>query len=954
MRRYASIANDQSSLDTLPHNAQPDYPSILASSLRRRDPKVWANLLDGYLPRELRLTNDELTSNGDDPQPIQHLPRLLLKARTAKPLKLDLLSYIGVYQGRWEAVIWLVKAMLKQSSNSTSALEWETAKIVCDMPWLTHSESLPELTAYPIWAEKSTKPSVSALTLDELTHARPSEQWRIPDYMKREGIGQIWQSIGCMILQAADRPEEDETFKLIMFNVHQILAHLHHIDALPETIYNYTPAEDPSVVRRPLTLYLLSSRIMAVLSDTVWKVRGKEIGPTESPTEANRTNNNYDLSLPNVQPKISKIGIEVWLDLVLWSCIEGGWISEGAWIVGEMMRRKGDQRWSAVNWHAIHKPSIESDAWSRVKSEIARSRMNQMGRGVSIAGRLGGPDMVQTVPRTVSSEAIVALIDGLVNTISRTTDSHGNSPTEIQQYLKACKNLLERQHFALDTNSWNAIVLRLIESGGFFLKAEPRFLEYIINLAPSYLKEPDSSKIDESPSSSAPGYVADQSTANLGLLHRTLRTFSEQGDVQGAFRIFRKLQALVDANRSRAIQVVALGLGDQDTAEANTDSTTGDLDATPGVHPEIPMGVLAAFLDLVTEAKLFDFGRWLLYSDEVDGPTVLPKMYSNKNLQPALLRYATAAADTNLLNKVTKSLKVPLPEDILRALMHCQIALGKWDAVGDLLTYFQEEKKMRWKAIDVMAVARAILRMEHNTKASPFNEAYSASSAHALLRSLLQGKYNNARDQSQLPDLSQIQLVNQLSCIFQTVPGSLSEVATAVHRPYGMSASCHISSRAFNILLEGVVDNHGSIAGRRLWDRWCRGIDPDAYQRLSEQSDGSEKVVNPNLHILRTIMRPITQARYSAGNSGSSNSKDASDSMEEHKQANQTSIPEGRGITENDSPANARDTTRLSLEDEDAILRWGVGMYRKFGLTNKEINLELPGAFSYREPDDDV
>ena len=954
VRKHASVPSNKSQMQDDVFSADPDFLPILTSSLRRRDPKSWADLLDQYLPHELRLSTDQLTTRSSDvgkPRSIQSLPRLLFNARTTKPLKLDLLSYVGVYQGRWEAAVWLVKAMLDQCLGSASSADRMTAESIGDTVWLTHEESLEELTFHPIWAEEFTVSPDVGSTLDKVTYAKPSEHWQLAEYMRREGIGQIWQSVGCMILQAADRPNEDETFKTIMFNVFQILGHLHHINALPGTIYNYTPAQDPSVLRRPPTLNLLSSRIMTILSDIAWKIHEREVSSTTSANIMNRPDSGHGMPTASLQPRIRELGPEIWLDLVLWSCVEGGWIMEGAWIVSQMMRRKGDQRWSAVNWHALHKLSVQSNAWSRVKSEIERSRMNQIGRGISIAGPSGGLTSVETIPRTISSEVVVALIDGLVNTTRRTTGLRGTSPAEVQQNLLACKNLLERKHFALDTNSWNAVILRLVESGGFFPEAEPRLLEYIINLIPSYVKEIEASEIEKSPGSSVQGYAADQTSANLGLLHRNLHSFSEQGDVQGALRTFRKLQVLVDANRSRAIQDFALG--HQDPAELSMNPAPDVLEGFPGVYPDIPTHVLAAFLDLVTNAKLYGFGRWLLYSDEVDGPTIAPELYFDENIQPALLRFATATADESLLNKITKALEAPISEKVLHGLMHCQVALRKWDAVGDLLAYFQQEEGMRWHGTDVMIIARAVLQIENDTKISTFDKTLSLSKAHALLQGLLQGKYNTARDHSQLPNLSQIQMMNQLRRMLQAVPGSLSEIFTADDQSSRIGTSCGISSRAFNVLLEGVVEAHGSIAGRRLWNRWCREVDSDASRKPLRQAYWSERVVVPNLHMLRTIMRPIAQARYDARGKDASSSKDIPFPNEAHERAEYLPTPDGRSAGQN---GRATDDGEPVLENPDGgsdIIQWGVNMYKKFGLTDREINIELPEALSQRETEED-
>ena len=970
IRKYASAMTSESLIQTamLDRNSQ-SYQSSISSSSPRRNPEVWAKILDWYLPHELRLSNRKPTFNHSSLRPIQSLPRLLFAARTAKPLRLDLLTHLGVDQGRWEAVQWLVKAMLQQSSKSTTSLLEEKTKLISDMPWLTARKRLRLITRSPIWAERANLPAKSDLSLDELTSMMISENRQVPDYMRREGIGQIWQSIASMILQAADRAEEDETFDLIMFNVHRILAYLHHINVLPETIYNYKAADDQSVVQRPPTLSSFSSRIMTILSDAEWKAY--EMSSTVSLSESTKTGNIFGFPPSGLRPSIGKLDLEVWLDLVLWSCVEGGWITEGAWIVNEMMRRKGDQRWSAVNWHALHKPCVESDTWSRVKSEIARSRINQMGRGISIVGRLGGPDLVRIPPRTVSSEVVVALIDGLVNTTKRTVDLRSNGPAEIIQYLKACKSLLERKHFALDTNSWSAILLRLIESEGIHPETEPRVLEFLINLAPSYLKEIDPSNIDESPGSSAPGYIADQSGFNVGLLHENLNTFSNRGDVQGALRTFRKLQALVDANRDKTIRALTLDLSHQNPAEDDTELTLSGLDAISGVHLDIPVHVLAAFLDLVTDAKLFDFGRWLLRNDEIDGPIIMPEMYSNSSLQPPLLRFALATSDADLLDKVTKSLKRPLRADVLKTLLHCQVAFQKWESVEELLAYirgtknrgtnfqgtkfqgtkFEETKKVYWNAVDAMALARAVLRTEHDIKVGRMDKAHLKSGAYALLQNLLTGKYNTTNDASRLPDLRQIQLMNQLSLIFLTVPGSLSELATTLREPSKMSARHFISSRAFNMLLEGVVENYGSIAGRRLWHQWCRVVSPNTYQKLSQHPQDDRRVVVPNLNMLRTILRPVLRARSSAGDKVSLSVKEPFYRAEEQSLMNQMCMQGENHINENSSVAGTGDPAKPNLKEEHMIYKWGVSVYRRFGLTDKEIDLEISGTLSRQGSD---
>ena len=80
-----------------------------------------------------------------------------------------------------------------------------------------------------------------------------------------------------MTLQAADYPAEDASGQRIMSYVLEVIACLHHIDAVPRTIYTHSETSDASAGYKPATLSLMAYRIMMVLSDSAWKARDKQI-----------------------------------------------------------------------------------------------------------------------------------------------------------------------------------------------------------------------------------------------------------------------------------------------------------------------------------------------------------------------------------------------------------------------------------------------------------------------------------------------------------------------------------------------------------------------------------------------------------------------------------------------------------------------------------------------------
>ena len=879
-----------------------------ANSFPNRDnPKAWLAILDTYLPKELRLKpHNETCGSCENPklQPICSLPFLLSTSRGTTPLKLDLLSYLGVHQSRWDSVIWLVKELLKLSRGDgdsemraqRSPWEYETAR----------SQSLGDMSSDHILFEARAFSGLPFQSLDKTTeNGSPSA---LPQDVK--GLGQVWASTASMILEATDRPMEDPNQQIIMSKVLEILAHLHHIDALPSTIYSYNHARDPSVTRKPPTLYLLAYRVMTILSDSAWKAHDKEVRKQALSAGARDWYKGHEIEGPTIQPRVNTLGTEVWLDLVLWCCVEGGWITEAAWIVREMAKRKGNLKWHAIDWNSIREQPEPKLNWSaRVELEIARSRMNQIARGIGIAGQSGAPPAVEMGHRTISQEVILALMDALTNTINPTSPE--NSATMIVRSLGACREILGRNYASIEESILNRSILSVVESGMIDPQRTPQDLERILEMAPSHRTKSggESSSMQTAPPVHL--YGEESSAACIGLLHETLHYFAVHGNLQGTLRSFRKMQALVDDNRRRSILGFAEHLKRREREHNSRDELFSESinNLLPGVYPQMPAHVLASWLDLITQTAQHELGEWLLYSDEVDGPLIPPSLYSEEGLQPALLRFAEATADGELFSNVSAKLKPPLSPDIMRVLLHCQIRLEKWDAAEEIIVHFQNDRDIGLLPGDIMAVARAILRLEQiapeQTLDGALDISRSLGRARSLLQDILQGRYSRSRDPSGPRDYSDIRILSQIGRILRSVPGSLARIPL---HPFGgvgrANAPISISTVAFNILLEGVVDAHGSFQGRKTWDLWCRHVgdrtrrQPDVYP----DTDSLELVVDPSLQTLRIVMRPIVKAQ------------------------------------------KARD------QQEASLVSWAVDKYQCFGLTSKEIQNELPGLAAMTTP----
>ena len=941
-RRNASgLAIDASVLDNV--SLPPPQKTIdshntnsFAAPQDRNDADAWVALLEPYLPLTLRSKSlVEKLSEFDGVRCIDTFPHLLLKARTTVPLRLDLLSHLGVNQGRWKAVLWLIKTLLAHMKKVITLPHCET--ILHLQSWRA-SGSLDQLTDTAIWADPVSHPFAAPIpSLDKLTSSPERKMPTIGSYPVSDALGHIWQSTASMVLEATDRSPEE--CRVIMSHMYQILAHLHHIGAISNTMYNYSPAKDPSVLQRPPTLHLLSSRILTTLSDAVWRAQEKEVISEAASVGAEYSYRGHELPEARYKVRVRELGTEVWLELILWSCVEGGWISEAAWIVTEMAKRKGKSKWSVINWDAIQEPPTAGTPKA--------SRVDWLGVMSRIGGAVGGiegyneaPPFVEMGPRTISSEVVAALVDGLVNLVRPVAENGGKTPTMVWENISTCKKLLERGRFGLESSSWNSIILRLVESQGFNPETEPGMLERILHFAPTYQQELEASNSPAAPGSFAQAYVAEQSAASLGLLHRTLHAFACQGGLQGALRTIKQLQSLVDANRNKSIKEFKVQIeerlrkGDEDSPDP-LDDYHEDTDV-PGFYPHVPIGTLAVFLDLITDAKLFEVGKWLLYSDAIDGRIIPSYLYNAPALQPALIRFATATKDVKLFNVlITRHMNPPLPEGHLRALLHCQIALGKWDAVEEFLNYRRDERNMTWDSTDVMAVASSIVRLK---KSSEPDQVFLVSRVRGILGELLRGDYNTPSDPSQPRDFSRSRLLNQLRRILNSVPGLLAD--TAPVETGQAHATINVPVEAFNLLLEGVAETFGSVEGRRLWRLWCRAPRPPKEQIAGGNKDTRkarlksndwvgggepELVVVPNLQTLRIIMRPAVEAREVA----------------RQRQAQGSASKDGM-------PAENSAVVKAKLPDvafDDELFGWAGKMYRNFGLPNGEITQELSGNF---------
>ena len=524
--------------------------------------------------------------------------------------------------------------------------------------------------------------------------------------------------------------------------------------------------------------------------------------------------------------------------------------------------------------------------------------------------------------------------------------------------------MLDRQQHDLDPTFWNSVVLRLIKAGGSLLEKRPALLSGILDLTPSVQRgnflipyNGDELAIHEREPQV-------HSAATFGILHKTLDNYIHLGNVEGALMTFRRLQKFTDDNRTSLIHSTTTGVIDSVMSELDVTEANERIDLA-AADMAIPEDTMAAFLDMIINAKLLELGRWLIYSKDVDGPVITFASIRSSIIQPALLRFAMATADSDLLIRILKQMGAQSEThsaESLRSILHCQIVLRKWAKVIEMLEHFKNERSIYLDTFDLMVFASQVVRQEdatHRTAAS----ATDLSRLLDIFEDVLHGIYKPAPDPSKPQDYSYSRKVNQVIRILASIPGGLAEVAKPLVQHSGQAhATTDIPVESFNVLLDSIVEARGPMAGKKLVEEWSRipesselqvGTSTSAlktitsHQKIYDPQPGTlpllthkdithaEKVVDVSRQTIRIILWPILQP------------------------PKPKSIPSPEPSTTHKASSDAEDkaiSTRLELythfrvpelqraNPDDPLVIWAVAMYRRLGMTDEEITRAAPGA----------
>ena len=525
--------------------------------------------------------------------------------------------------------------------------------------------------------------------------------------------------------------------------------------------------------------------------------------------------------------------------------------------------------------------------------------------------------------RTISKEVVEAVLDGLHSIVNNRGRDIEQMVPPLLKIMEDCKNLIETGKTLAKSKLWDRTLLRVSEGLNCDVSMASGFLSGVPNPCLDC-------NLDQRPTL-CPS-LHSQSSIMMGFMQLALQACIDTGLLRGSLQSFQKLLGIADSSWAEVIEGLtrkspielqycgSVSLSEyQETENFRNKALTKISDRT-----------LATFLDFLSHLKLYSVAHWLLASQDIDGPITSQKNYTSSILQPALLQFAAATSDVELLSKVAANLPTPLSRENTIALLYCQIAIRQWDRVNDILA----TAKVKGFVIPLTVISRVAqtIVIDEHIQMNNAMESSLVQAEHTMM-DLIAGKYDQEPNHSTSPRFLRRQQVNQISRILASLPGRLSMSMAKLARLSGQShTTTMVDSKAFDIILDGVVQAFGPSAGKNLWQKWC--VPPGAKGVISYSRDGQEMVVRPTIQTLNIILVPLAlgtkEVSYRDGLQ-----KDSRFAIKNYKTGETPATidySQGREVRENSS---------ASSQERHAILSWATLVLRDFGLHESTVAAEL-------------
>ncbi|KAF2727432.1 hypothetical protein EJ04DRAFT_137970 [Polyplosphaeria fusca] len=758
------------------------------------DIQTFVAALDAFLPPHLRQTSAAQSKHSDTATPLS-LSSLINAAQDAKH---DVLCYMAFQEMRWDAVVWLAKKLVEIGPavlEPPVSLE-PSANVI----WPEHApasmRTLQELTNEPVLTHRVRPSRRLKHSLDELTSAPDSLEHKHRDV--KRAIGQLWRSLGSMVLAAASGQKEERD--LIMSRALEIVAHLHHVGMIPESVYKHKSPRAGFALEQPPTLPILASQILTALSDATWRAHEASVNSAKETKKAAYFLG-YEIPGSRFKAPTTELAPALWLELVLWSCLHGGWVLDGAVVLERLLANHEELEWRLISWREMLEDENAPSPASKFKWRGAAPAEDRA-----------------TVAKSISSEVVTAFADGLVNLMRVGVGHRGSEPEELLHYLQQLKRLLEINSLSLGSTTWDSIMGRLLEAGGIVPEKRPELLLIMVKLASDFGTEVGS--VNAAPralqADTTLPYFYEPSAVSIGILHRTLRSFLDNGDLAGALASVQALQKYTDDNKQNSMRQFFERLKSVQTpSDEPFTSALAPIDF-PGFDPQIPQPLLAKLLDLATESNHLSLARWLMYSKDLDGPLIAEHMYADWKIAASIIRFGSITKKPDLILKMVErsaiksETKQILPSDITTAILGSQIQLMRWKSVERIQESVVQQGGYRPDAIVLASFAVVLLRL--SSAANYFTREQKKEAMAAFTSFLF------AWERLILTSLS-----NELNCILAIMSTVDDEWRHFCLKflTFSTRQPVNLSTNDFNKILGGVLDGYGSAKGREMVDTWC-------------------------------------------------------------------------------------------------------------------------------------
>jgi hypothetical protein len=434
-----------------------------------------------------------------------------------------------------------------------------------------------------------------------------------------------------------------------------------------------------------------------------------------------------------------------------------------------------------------------------------------------------------SVHRTISSEVVNAYVDALASSSSVGVGDRDISLALVLDYMEMLRKLLRRGNLSLGAGSWDAIVLRLFDNHES-LTDRPTAFKKLVELSPDIGAE-----LGTSSGRHVPDYIFDGSAAVVGLYHRAIKSRIKAANMKGAYVMFKSLQDRADKNKRRSLVDF---LEQQRSVQSQSATESGMFTSNfsgisyPALEMQIPPTVLGPLLELAVDGRAANFAKWMLYNDDIDGPIIPERMYTDVSVAPAVVRYATEMNDTGLLSKVIKALKSLSSHDgsikwqaQLQSFFRAQVDRKNWDGAIQLFKYIKEGSD--FEILTIAHVARAMLfaygRQRNGDGAAIIDHSLARRLMDQMLKETLRtGRPHDESDQ-----------IISLTVILSHLDAYWANNVPSKRTVFGLSAP------SLNRLMEGIVSAYGSVKARSVLETfWPVAV--ARAQRFGERSSGPD------------------------------------------------------------------------------------------------------------------